>query len=216
MKGVIFDLDGTLLNTIPDLRKALNATLADYRCKELSNEECASKLGQGFAYFVKESLPSEKRESIFKQALLTFEDYYAKYYMDETKPYDGIEKLLLDLQAKNILLAVNSNKKDEYAKKLVKNIFPHIAFVDVIGMREGQPGKPNPEAVYQIARKMNLPLEDILYVGDSGADYHTALNANVAFLAVTWGFRSESYLKGLGIKNFAYNSFDIYKTLIKS
>lgn len=211
IKAVIFDLDGTLINTVPDIQKAINAVLEDYGYEELSQEEVMARLGRGFRYLVNHSLPEDNKEDIEQEALIKFEYYYHLYYLDDTRPYPEIVNLLERLQREGILLAVNSNKKDEYAKRLVQHIFPQISFVDVLGMKEGIPGKPDPSNALSIIHKMGVSLEEVLYVGDSGTDYHTAQNASISSLTVTWGFRSLEELKTLGISCFADEAEDIYR-----
>lgn len=213
MKGLIFDLDGTLLNTIPDIRKALNAVLEDYGFAELTENEVAVYLGNGFRYLVESALPETKKEELLEEALLKFEYYYSLYYLDDTRPYPGIKVLLQQLQKQGYLLAVNSNKKESYAINLLAQFFPEIHFCDVWGMRQGIPGKPNPQAAFAILEKMNLSHEEVLYIGDSETDYATAKNAGLPFIAVTWGFRSPEKLQELGVSQLVYSAQELEKCI---
>jgi len=212
MKGIIFDLDGTLLDTSLDLNKAINLALNEYGFSALSVKETIANLGYGFKFLATNSLPKDKQEEYGDKVLESFKRNYSECYKEKTCPYEGIKELLLKLND-NYLLAVNSNKQDDYTKNLVSTIFPEINFVSVYGMREGIPGKPDPYTVEEILKEMNLEKEEVLYIGDSKADLDTANNASLKFLAVTWGFRSEQQLKEAGAKNFARKAEDIYSFL---
>ncbi|MBR2801026.1 MAG: HAD family hydrolase [Erysipelotrichaceae bacterium] len=211
MKGIIFDLDGTLLDTGNDLTRSVNQVLEDYGYPLTDRETTLKRLGHGFAYLIAHSLPEETPEDIRFEALEKFVYYYDIGYMEETVPYPGIPELLQRLQEEGYALAINSNKADHYTKELIRYYFPEISFKAVFGMREGVPGKPDPHTVNEILQIMDLKAEEVLYVGDSGTDTQTAKNAGCPFLGVTWGFRSEEQLKEAGTESFAREAEDIHK-----
>ena len=203
-KGIIFDLDGTLLDTIADLTQSLNAALLAFGCPVYSEEEVKRLVGNGFVSTVDRAVPAdlfpdeEERKGVKRAVLAEFASYYKKHFMDLTKPYPGIPELLAELAEKGILLAVNSNKRDAYTKELIKKNFPGILFTDVIGEEEGVPKKPDPSAALHIAEKMGLRPVEILYAGDSGYDIKTAENAGMTSLGVLWGYRSQQELLAAG------------------
>ena len=206
MKGIIFDLDGTLVNTLADINHAVNAMLEDYGIPVQTFEDTKNHLGLGFEFLVEQSLPENKKD-LFEEALAKFLYYYDQYYMEETKPYDGIKELLIKLQDEGYKLAINSNKRQEYTEKLVKKCFPEINFVDIIGARFDEPKKPDPKMALEIVKEMNLNKDEVIFVGDSNTDYKTALNGGFYFVACDWGF---GFLNLLPLERIAYTSSDLY------
>jgi len=197
IKGIIFDLDGTLLDTVIDLRTAVNLVLDEYGFERQSYQQIKDKTGNGFRNIIKRSLPENSENSLIDEATEKFKKYYRIHYLDQTKPYKGIRQLVDQLNKKNILLGVNSNKHDEYTKNLIKKIFPHNNFIDVIGSRENVPNKPDPTSALEIVKKMQLTIDEVVYVGDSEIDMKTACNGGFTSVACLWGFRDEETLKQL-------------------
>ena len=193
---VIFDLDGTLLNTIADLAQSTN-----YALKELgypTHEEDAYRfmVGNGINKLFERALPEgEKTEANVLRVRQKFVPYYDLHNADKSLPYPGIPELLTDLQTQGIQLAVASNKYQAAAEKLIAHYFPSIHFVAVFGQREGIPTKPDPAVVHEILKIADMTSTDTLYVGDSGVDMQTAINAGVTSCGVTWGFRPRSELE---------------------
>ena len=190
-KGVIFDLDGTILNTIYDLGNSVNETLKKYGQPLHSHEEYKKKIGNGFKDLIKRSFPEKTEEIILEQALKDFLLIYDKSYMNETKPYDGICTVLKDLMQNGIKIGVNSNKRDDYTNKLVKKFFSDIDFFGVFGERKNIEKKPAPDSALAIADIMNLNPEEIIYIGDSKTDILTGHNAGMDSAGVLWGFREK-------------------------
>lgn len=195
-KGVIFDLDGTVLNTIEDLSDSVNEVLLQYGHPTHNYDEYKLKIGRGFRNLLEVSFPADSwDEHVIDDALKMFLKFYDKKYMDKTAPYEGINQMLIALKNKNIKIAVNSNKRTDYTNNLIKKHFANIDFVDIIGERAGVPKKPNPISALEIADKMMLSPEEILYVGDSGTDMMTGKNAQMDTVGVLWGFRDHKELK---------------------
>ena len=195
-KLVIFDLDGTLLDTIADLAESANYALKQLGYPTHNVETIRTFVGNGINKLLERALPShEQTEENVIRMRSHFVPYYDVHNADLSNPYPGIVSLLEDLQAKGIQIAVASNKYQEATVKLVKQYFPNIDFVEILGQREGINVKPDPSIVFDILQKANLSKENVLYVGDSGVDMQTAINAGVDAVGVTWGFRPRAELE---------------------
>ena len=195
-KLVIFDLDGTLLDTIADLAESANYALKQLGYPTHDIETIRTFVGNGINKLLERALPShEQTEENVIRMRSHFVPYYDVHNADLSNPYPGIVSLLEDLQAKGIQIAVASNKYQEATVKLVKQYFPDIDFIEILGQREGINVKPDPTIVFDILQKADVSKEDILYVGDSGVDMQTAINAGVDAVGVTWGFRPRAELE---------------------
>ena len=195
-KLVIFDLDGTLLDTIADLAESANYALKQLGYPTHDVETIRTFVGNGINKLLERALPShEQTEENVIRMRSHFVPYYDVHNADLSNPYPGIVSLLEDLQAKGIQIAVASNKYQEATVKLVKQYFPDIDFIEILGQREGINVKPDPTIVFDILQKADVSKEDILYVGDSGVDMQTAINAGVDAVGVTWGFRPRAELE---------------------
>ncbi len=192
---VIFDLDGTLLNTIDDLTAAANHALWAYGFAPRSVDECRSFVGNGVSKLLERALPKHARTPANLQRMhQEFFAYYDAHLWDKTRPYGNIVSIVASLQGRGIKLAVASNKYQSATERLVEHFFPRVPFVTVLGQRENVPTKPNPQIVQEILSLANEPGENTFYVGDSGVDMQTAQNAGVKACGVTWGFRSREEL----------------------
>lgn len=198
-KGIIFDLDGTLLNTIDDLTDSVNQVMEMYGFTTYGTEECKKMVGNGFRNLLKRALPNEKQEDeiLLDDAVEQFSKFYHKQYLNKTVPYQGILELINELVKRGIPLAVNSNKRGDYTTALIEKFFVHVPFIAVYGEREkeGIPKKPDPTAALEIAGLMGLLPEDILYIGDSKTDMETGSNAGMDTVGVAWGFRGRKELE---------------------
>ena len=195
-KLVIFDLDGTLLDTIADLAESANYALKQLGYPTHNVETIRTFVGNGINKLLERALPAhEQTEENVMRMRSHFVPYYDIHNADLSSPYPGIVSLLEDLQAKGILLGVASNKYQAATVKLVKQYFPTIDFVEILGQREGINVKPDPTIVFDILQKTDVSKEDVLYVGDSGVDMQTAINAGVDAVGVTWGFRPRAELE---------------------
>jgi phosphoglycolate phosphatase len=195
-KLVIFDLDGTLIDTIADLGTATNAALAAKELPQHEPEAFRGMVGHGVRNLVKQAMPEPMREDdqAVDALLKIFLAYYIEHLDDQSRPYPGIPELLADLQAAGVQLGVASNKFQAGAEKLIARMFPEIAFAAVLGGRPGAPLKPDPAVVEEIRTRAGVSRGETLMVGDSGADIAAAEAAGVACVAVSWGFRSREAL----------------------
>ena len=211
-KLVIFDLDGTLLDTIADLAGATNYALAQLGYPTHDTDAIRTFVGNGINKLLERALPAnEQTEENVMRMRSYFVPYYDAHNADLSSPYPGIEVLLQRLQDNGIEIAVASNKYQEATTKLVKHYFPTIQFAEVLGQRENIPVKPHPTIVFDILNKPGIDKKDVLYVGDSGVDMQTAQNAEVDAIGVTWGFRSRTELETfhpLGISDKAEELMD--------
>ncbi len=193
---VIFDLDGTLINSIKDLGAATNVALEKNGFPTHPLEAYPMYVGNGVSKLIERALPENQRnEAMVKKIRIDFTEYYDKHNIDYTRPYDGILELLQHLQDKDIAIAVASNKYDAAAKAIVAALFPTIKFASIEGQKEGVPVKPDPSIVFEILGATQTKKQDVLYVGDSGVDMETARRACVDSVGVTWGFRSVEELR---------------------
>ena len=189
-KLVIFDLDGTLLNTIDDLATGANHALDVLGYPTHDAATIRSFVGNGINKLLERALPEgEKTEENILRMRSVFIPYYDEHNADLTVPYEGIPELLVRLQNDGVQLAVASNKYQAATEKLVAHFFPNINFVKVLGQRSDVPIKPDPAIVTDILKVAGVGQDAVLYVGDSGVDMLTALNAQVDAVGVTWGFR---------------------------
>lgn len=191
---VIFDLDGTLLNTIADLGNASNHALLEsgYSIHPLSAYNYM--VGNGVRKLLERAEPDADSATIDKM-LHDFREYYDNHCTDLTEPYPGIPELLENLTARGVSLAVTSNKYQKAAEKIVRHFFPEIPFVAILGEIPERPKKPDPSIVFAVLSEHPCPKNDVLYVGDSAIDMETARRACVESVGVTWGFRPVSELK---------------------
>lgn len=198
-KGIIFDLDGTLLNTIEDLTDSVNEVMKRYGFPIHETKDCKKMVGNGFRSLLRRALPIEKQqeESLIDEALNQFSKAYQERYLHKTSPYQGIPELVDELAKRGIALAVNSNKREDYTSALIQKFFARISFAAVYGEREkdGIPKKPDPTAALKITELMGFQPNEILYIGDSKTDMETGRNAGMDTVGVTWGFRDREELE---------------------
>lgn len=208
---IIFDLDGTLLNTIDDLGYACNYALEQTGYPTHRIEDYPRMVGNGINNLIRRALPeSERTEENILRVRAHFVPYYNTHNCDYTRPYEGIPALLATLKAQGHRLAVASNKYQAATEKIVSHFFPGI-FDVVLGERESIPRKPDPQIVYDILSTFNVQLHDfsqlstlnaqLIYLGDSLVDRDTAANAKVPFVACSWGFVSRDALIEAGVTN---------------
>lgn len=194
-KLAIFDLDGTLLNTIEDLGHAANYALKNHGYPTHSIASYPFFVGNGVRRLIERVLPEDARTEVtIDRLLVTFKEYYNNHNTDFTKPYEGIPELISHLTSRGVALAVASNKYQAATEKLIAHFFPNYSFVAVEGQKEGVPVKPDPSVVFEILAKAKTPKADTIYIGDSGVDMETARRACVDSVGVTWGFRPEKEL----------------------
>ena len=193
---VIFDLDGTLLNTIADLAQATNYALEQTGFPPHATAAYPYFVGNGLRRLMERVLPEDMRcDENVERLLEHFRPYYDANLYTHTEPYPGIPELLRELRAHGISVAVASNKYQSAVERLIAHFFPDIDWAAVRGQNEGIPVKPDPSIVFGILSAFPTPKQDVIYVGDSGVDVVTARRAGVTSVGVTWGFRPESELR---------------------
>ncbi len=196
-KAVIFDMDGTLLNTLEDLYLSTNAALARYGYPERTLEEVRQFVGNGAYNLMCRAVPGGEEDPRLGDCLNAFEEHYGRHLNDHTGPYEGIPELLEKLRQKEIPMAIVSNKPDFAVRELGRKYFGLLIPV-TIGESRGIRRKPAPDTVEQAARELGVQLKDCIYVGDSEVDKKTADNAGLPCISVDWGFRDREELEKLG------------------
>ncbi|MCM1524893.1 MAG: HAD family hydrolase [Ruminococcus sp.] len=194
-KLVIFDLDGTLVNSLADLGNSCNSALAEEGFPVHAVDEYRYMVGNGVPALIRAALPERLRsEENISRVKDRFDRIYGENFDKFTRPYDGMEKLLADLSGKGIMTAVASNKPDIFTKQIVKAMFGE-AFSYVSGKKDGVPKKPDPQLAFHIMEKLGALPSETLFAGDSSVDMKTAENAGIDSIGCTWGFRTLEELK---------------------
>lgn len=214
-KGVIFDLDGTLVNSIEDIGNSLNRVLETRHLPLSTVKQYTARIGQGLYQLVIDSTPENTSKEVIDEIFEEFVKDYGKNYLIKTKPYDGINEMLEALVKEGILLGVNSNKKDEFTKEIVKTLFPKIPFTLVLGDRVDVKKKPDPTSALEIIAAMGLSHEDVVYVGDTDHDMHTAHNAQIDSIGVSWGYRTLDVLNNEGAVHTVREVSEIVDVVLK-
>ena len=193
----IFDLDGTLLDTLEDLFRAVNQALSAHTLPTRTRDEVKSFVGNGVEMLIRRALPAGSDEALTLSVLADFKATYAAICKDNTRPYEGILPLLTSLREKGIRRAVVSNKFDAATKALCADYFGDLVEV-AIGERADIRKKPAPDTVMQALGELGVPAEGAVYVGDSDVDIETAKNCGMACISVAWGLRDEAFLRESG------------------
>lgn len=206
--GVIFDLDGTLLNTLDDLAAAGNFALEKMSLPTHKPEAYKYFVGNGIPKLIQRILPQNTDQQMLETALAFFSQYYGAHSTDLTVPYDGITELLTELQRMGVKTACVTNKAHNFSIELVKKYFGNTINV-VVGANENRPKKPNPAAVYEALKLIETDKSETLYVGDSDVDMQTAQNAGLVGCGVLWGFRTRDELLKNGADIIVSNSTEL-------
>lgn len=207
MKAVLFDLDGTLLDTLADLANATNYSLEKLGFPRRSVKEIRAFVGNGVVRLLAQALPDDKKDAI-DTILPIYNEYYASHSEIETRPYDGVLPLLDRLREEGYGLAVISNKPDFAVQTLAKKYFPAIEFS--VGEREGIRRKPFTDSIEEAIRQLGADRDEVLFVGDSEVDVETAVNAKLPCVAMTWGFRDRDELIQCGAEHLADTADELY------
>lgn len=212
-KGIIFDLDGTLVNSLEDISDAMNTVLTKLNYPTHTYDTYQYFIGSGLRNLVSKALPATNNsKDEIETCFETMVNEYRKICTLKTKPYQSIIELLNNLVSQNIKLAVFSNKADELTKKIASEIFPNY-FDAAIGLSTEALKKPNPFEAVEISKSWNLKTEEIIFVGDSDIDMQTAINANMFPVGVSWGYRTNDELMASGAKVVINTPLDLIQIL---
>ncbi len=207
--SLIFDLDGTLVDSLPGIAHSLNRALDAHHLPQHSTLDVRGFVGDGLNMLVKRALPEDAREDLLDAVIADFKKDYALSWPEGTRPYDGIPLILKEFQRSGYPLAVLSNKTHEFTRTITREVFPLIHFTLVLGQQPGVPHKPYPAGAFKIANAMGCDPEHCILIGDSSADIETAANANMQSIAVTWGYHDRPKLIAAGATLFADNPADL-------
>lgn len=212
IKAVIFDMDGTLLNTLDDVVDAVNHSLNKFGFKEYSSDEIRNAVGNGVRILMKRLAPEDISDEVFEDFLAYFIEYYSKNMNNKTCPYDNIIPMLKKLRADGYKIGILSNKFDSAVKELSDKYFLNL--VDVaVGQKDGVEEKPAPDGIFEVAKALGVEIDECVYVGDSEVDIQTANNAGIDCISVTWGFKTVDFLYKNGATRLAYIPEDICELL---
>lgn len=212
-KLVIFDLDGTILDTLEDLTDSVNHALEKYAYPVRTIEEIRNFVGDGLLMLVRRAIAPETDEAIIQTVLAEQKAYYKEHCSDKTKPYEGIVELLDELKINGCKLAVVSNKADYAVQILCKQYFPGV-FDVAVGEKENVRKKPAPDSVNAVLQELQVEKTNAVYVGDSEVDIETAANAGLEAVLVSWGFRDAAFLQERGVKCLVSNINELKNALI--
>lgn len=196
---IIFDLDGTLLNTLEDLKDSTNFALRKFNYPERTLEEVRQFVGNGVQKLIERAIPKGIENKDFAECLAVFKTHYAQNMYNKTAPYQGIEEMLAKLKQSGIKTAVVSNKFDLAVKELCKKYFGNLIEI-AIGESDNVRKKPAPDSVLRAIKELNSKKESCIYSGDSDVDVQTAKNTGISCIGVTWGFRDRTLLEREGAK----------------
>ena len=213
IKACIFDLDGTLVNSLYDLADSTNYALKQFGFPIHETEKYKYFVGDGMPKLIERTLPENARTEETKKAVLDcFMAYYREHYLDKTVVYDGITDVVNQLINNGVKVAVMSNKADEMAKIVTNKLFGDV-FSAVYGKREGYPAKPDPTLAFELMKELNVTASECAFIGDSGMDMAVAKNAGALAIGVLWGFRQEDELLSNGADFIAKTPDDILKII---
>ncbi|MBQ4516095.1 MAG: HAD family hydrolase [Clostridia bacterium] len=210
-KAVIFDLDGTIINSLEDLCDSVNYVLENHGFKTHTLDFIRMTIGNGMRNLIRDSLPAECRadDNLVDQYTSELKEYYLSHWNVKTRPYEGMEELFSYLNQNNIPLCVLSNKADKYTNIIVNHYFSDFKFTAVCGEKPGIPIKPDPAAALAIAKDLGVNSSEILFLGDSAQDIITAKNAGMFAAGALWGFRDEKTLLRAGADSIFEKPVDL-------
>ena len=209
VKAAIFDFDGTLANTLPDLKITLNLTRNEYGLAPVTEEDILVHVNNHMPVYIRRMIPELGAEALWDEALEKYYAFYDDHYLSETVPYAGIPEILAKLKEQGVKLAVMSNKNHSHIIKMVDALFPDT-FDSVWGTIPEVPAKPNPARAYLIAEEFGLDISEIAFIGDSDVDIKTAANAGVDASLVSWGFRTAEFLCESGARVIVDTPQELY------
>ncbi len=214
IKAVLFDLDGTLLDTIADLTDSMNIALNHLGFPSQDEESCKVFVGDGVEMFAFRALPENNRDqATVAKCVALMRQEYTKRWANKTRPYNGIPQLLDGLTSRNLEMAILSNKPHDSTKEMVAALLSKWRFNPVAGAQPSVPKKPDPTLAIQISQQLRVPPEKFLYLGDTGTDMLTAQAANMFAVGVLWGFRTAEELKASGAQVLVEHPMEVLKLL---
>jgi len=212
IKAIIFDLDGTLLNTLDDIGDSMNRVLKEIGYPQHDTKAYEGFVGEGARNLVIKSLPeAERKEAMIKQCLKKFKHDYGLHCNCKTTPYPGIKEFLQKLYSSKLRLAILSNKPQKYTRQCVEQYLQAEQFFPLLGQRDEVPRKPDPAGAIEIAEALGFDPQEFLFVGDTGIDMQTATQAQMTAVGVLWGFRSRKELLERGAKHLVAHPSEILK-----
>lgn len=216
IKAIIFDLDGTLCDTLDDIRTGVNAVLERLGYKTRTKDEIHKFINNGARELIRRSLPKDVQsvDFIVDSALSDYDMEYAKCYCDTTHAFEGVDELLWELKRLGYRLGVLSNKQDAFVRDIISKVFGDDLFTFVMG-QAGFPPKPDPSSAQYVAKALGAYPEQCLYIGDSDVDVETSYRAKMAFIGVKWGYRDEEVLRMAGASTVAKDPFELLQSIIE-
>jgi phosphoglycolate phosphatase len=213
LRAALFDLDGTLLDSLHDIGAAMNHALAAHALPVHPLANYRRFVGDGVRVTVARSIPVG-REDLHEAVLATYHAFYAEHMLDHTRPFPGVPAVLARLEAKGVKLAVLSNKPDAATRQLVESLLPDVRFDAVYGERAGVPRKPDPTSALGVAAELGVAPGDCAFIGDTAVDMDTARAAGMYAVGVTWGFRDMEELQSHGARALARTSDELLQALL--
>ena len=214
IKAVIFDLDGTIAFTLPDLTEGMNRARARYGLPPVTRKHLLSFINGTTDQFIRNSFPEGQSDEYYGKAKEIYLNEYSQCYLHNTTAYDGMAELLADLRADGLPLAVFTNKDNDHANDIVKKLYGGEIFEEILGTGRF-PGKPSPEGALYLAEKYGVSPSECAFVGDSDVDMKTAKNAGMVAVGVTWGYREKEILKEAGADFIADKPSVVYDIINK-
>lgn len=205
-KVCIWDLDGTLMDTLDSLLISVNLTMKELSLPPITRTQCRAFIGNGARYFIEQAILNGTdacEEALVDQGMYIYKRVFAEHCMDQVVPYEGIPEILEELKSQGVRMAILSNKPHERTVEIIENYFGVGYFDFIQGQCDGVPRKPDPESIYYVLSKIGEEKEKSIYIGDSEVDMITGMNAGVATIGVSWGFRDRSILEETKIELIA-------------
>ncbi len=211
IKAVIFDLDGTIANTISAIREGVNLTMDKYGYPQHSDDDILSFINNGARELIRRAMPAQFRqdEDLVTRVLADYDALYGTVYLHTDRPYDGIPEAISALHARGLKIGVLSNKQDAFVKGLAAQLLPKGTYDTAQGVIHGKPTKPDPYLSNLVADAMGVSPEECVMVGDSDVDIRTAENAGMTHVGVSWGYRNEEFLRERGAKLIAHTPVEL-------